>query len=181
MFNYSRLSWGFVPFDIAKVRRISAHSKHFPLFRSQLLRHQNEIATDSGQGPQICHKVLKKVSKSFLDSLDFAEFAPRECSAIVLDSRGWHMKRGVANIRILEDIVPAIIRKTITIIIHIHQILTFCESPWSKGANGTGNPHYSEILTTSERITTDLLDTFWYGKFCQTRTIQERARHDGNS
>ncbi|MBR6827260.1 MAG: hypothetical protein IKM76_03765, partial [Prevotella sp.] len=52
--------WGFVPFDIAKVRRISAHSKHFPLFRSQLLRHQNEIATDSEQGPQICRKKDEK-------------------------------------------------------------------------------------------------------------------------
>ena len=60
MFNYSRLSWGFVPFDIAKVRRISAHSKHFPLFRSQLLRHQNNFATNLRQAPKICRKKMLK-------------------------------------------------------------------------------------------------------------------------
>ena len=56
MFSLS-LSWGLFPFDIAKLRRKSAHSKFFPFFRSSLLRHANEFATNRGSTPEICRKM----------------------------------------------------------------------------------------------------------------------------
>ena len=45
------------PFDIAKLRRKSAHSKFFPFFRSSLLRHTYEFATNRGSTPKICRKM----------------------------------------------------------------------------------------------------------------------------
>ncbi len=53
MFNLS-LSWGFVPFDIAKLRRIQPHSKLFSTFHLELLRHRNHIATNPIHAPKSC-------------------------------------------------------------------------------------------------------------------------------
>ena len=88
------------------------------------------------------------------------------------------MERGVADISIFKDIIPAIIRESITMIINIRQILTFSESLLANGTNSTGNTYHSKILTAGERITTDLRNAFRNGKLRQTRTFHECARHD---